>query len=130
MTICSCSTHYSTDNLLNKLDYNRLLQLYADDTDTLATHIELFLNDVMPQFQDLEERVQQLDWTGVTSLTHQLRPWLAMVGLTDLENKLWEIEKEAHNRPAFESLQARWISFRAKLQQMTLVLGDELQRIK
>ena len=121
---------YSTDNLIDKLDQKRLLQLYEGDTDMLIAHIELFLSEVMPQFQDLERRVQILDWTGVTDLTHQLRPWLGMVGLTDLENRLWEIERVARSSPALETLLTLWSTFIEKLQQMTRVLGNELQRLK
>ncbi len=96
----------------------------------LITHIELFLGEVIPQFQELEERIHLMDWAGVRSLTHQLRPWLSMVGLTDLENKLWEMERIAGNRPDRETLLALWGTFKEKLRQMTLVLNSELERMK
>lgn len=121
---------HPTDHVIDTLDQERLMQLYKDDIEMLGDHIEMFLDEVIPNFLELDAQLVGRNWTAVTDLTHQLRPWLGMVGLTSLENKLCEIEKLAKNNPDPEMALVLWNDFQAGLKKMKLVLAGELQRIK
>ncbi|WP_421829929.1 Hpt domain-containing protein [Larkinella sp.] len=120
---------HSADKGIDQLDRARLLQLYEDDTETLISTIEMFLDEVVPAFQVLESRIESQDWTGVCGMTHQLRPWLGMVGLTRLEQQLETIEHLAKEKPDYEMIQNTYRNFTANLEHMQPVLKTELQQL-
>ncbi|GAB3897610.1 hypothetical protein GCM10028803_15960 [Larkinella knui] len=120
---------HSPDHLTEQLDRDRLLQLYEDDTDMLITSIETFLEEVLPTFQELERLIESQDWTAVTGRTHQLRPWLGMVGLTRLESKLCEIEELAKKDPNHTTVMNSYHNFNTDLARMVPVLKSELHEL-
>jgi HPt (histidine-containing phosphotransfer) domain-containing protein len=117
------------DNFDLLLDRERLLQLYEDDTEMLISSIEMFLDEVIPSFTALENLIELKDWEGLAEQTHQLRPWLGMVGLTNLENKLLELEKLAKKRSDPEIIMNSCNNFNWSLEKMTPVLKTELQEL-
>ncbi|RCR69818.1 Hpt domain-containing protein [Larkinella punicea] len=119
-------THFA-DKGIDQLDRARLLQLYEDDTETLISTIEMFLDEVVPAFQVLESLIESQDWTGVCGMTHQLRPWLGMVGLTQLEHRLEEVERLAKKKTEYELIRITYLNFTEKLEAMQPVLKAELQ---
>ncbi|RRB01251.1 Hpt domain-containing protein [Larkinella rosea] len=119
----------SIDNLTDQLDRKRLLQFYEDDTEMMISAMEMFLDEVIPNFLELEKLVEQQDWEALTSLTHQMRPWLGMVGLTLLENKLCDIETMAKQSPNLEIIMISCTNFNENLAQMSSVLKMELAEL-
>ncbi|KAA9357660.1 Hpt domain-containing protein [Larkinella humicola] len=120
---------HSADKGIEQLDRARLLQLYEDDTETLISSIEMFLDEVVPAFQVLENLIEKQEWTGVTAMTHQLRPWLGMVGLTGLEQQLEAIERLTKENPHYEMIQNAYRNFIENLEHMQPVLKTELQQL-
>ncbi|GAB3331493.1 hypothetical protein GCM10027299_37200 [Larkinella ripae] len=118
----------SADAGIGHLDRDRLLQLYGDDTQMLVSAIETFLDEVIPNFLELEQFIALQDWEGVMYLTHQLRPWLGMVGLTTLENRLWDIEKQARDQPDFVTITLSYAVFQTNLAQLTPLLTSEIRQ--
>lgn len=117
----------SSSNLSDQLDRERLLKLYEDDTEMMILSMELFLDEVIPNFLELEKLIEQQNWEALTGLTHQMRPWLGMVGMTNLENKLWDMEKMAKRNPDREIIMISCTEFNENLAQMSSVLKIELQ---
>ncbi|MGA0558535.1 Hpt domain-containing protein [Larkinella sp. VNQ87] len=111
------------------LDRRRLYQVYGDDTDTIASFIALFLSDVIPHFTDLENELIGKEWGALAERAHQLRSWLAMVGLTKLENQLLHIEEQARNNPDECGIRQTYTTFREQLNQMIPVLIQEVERL-
>jgi HPt (histidine-containing phosphotransfer) domain-containing protein len=120
----------SADKGIDQLDRARLLQLYEDDTETLISSIEMFLDEVVPAFQVLENLIESHDWTGVTAMTHQLKPWLGMVGLTRLEHQLENIERLAKEKPDSEMISNTYLNFTENLENIRPVLKAELQLLR
>lgn len=120
---------HSADKGFDQLDRARLLQLYEDDTETLISSIEMFLDEVVPAFQVLENLIEVQDWPGVSAMTHQLRPWLGMVGLTRLEQQLEVIERLAKEKPDYEMIPDAYRYFIQNLEHMQPVLKTELQQL-
>ncbi|MGM9511081.1 Hpt domain-containing protein [Larkinella sp. GY13] len=120
---------HSADKGIDQLDRARLLQLYEDDTETLISSIEMFLDEVVPAFQVLENLIEVQDWTGVGAMTHQLRPWLGMVGLTRLEQQLEVIERLAKEKSNDEMIPDAYRNFIQNLEHMQPVLKTELQQL-
>lgn len=111
------------------LDRERLRQLYGDDTEMQASSLEMFLDEVLPIFLELKNHVECADWEQVITVTHQLRPWLIMVGLTTLESKLCEVEKMAKETPELTLLCSEYGFFYNQLEDKIPVLKMELQRL-
>ncbi|PWK20105.1 PAS domain S-box-containing protein [Arcicella aurantiaca] len=77
------------------LDQTSLEQLYGDDKEYAAEMFETFLEDVLPDFYQLQNFVEKKDWENLSKESHKLKPTLAMVGLNLMESKIVEIEKNA-----------------------------------
>ncbi|WP_128547090.1 Hpt domain-containing protein [Larkinella soli] len=113
----------------HRLDHERLRQLHADDDGMIASAIEMFLSDVLSNFLEMDNLVCRQDWEELAGLSHQLRPWLGLVGLTSLESSLKDLESQIKTGPDPQALQTHWSQFRAGLSRMTPVLEEELQRL-
>ncbi|GAB3272032.1 hypothetical protein GCM10027347_43470 [Larkinella harenae] len=119
----------SDRHLTDGLDRERLQELYGDDTEMLVSAMSMFLDEVMPNFLELEKRIGEENWTEVAQLTHQLRPWLGMVGLTNLEKQLYEIEELARQNPERAVVMFIFNDFRSHLALIPALLKIELHRI-
>ncbi|GAB3933691.1 Hpt domain-containing protein [Larkinella terrae] len=120
---------HPADNGIDFLDRERLVRLYEDDTEMLISAIETFLDEVVISFSELENLTGSQNWEGLSELTHQLRPWLGMVGLTSLETRLWEIEMLARENPNAEILMISCTDFNRNLSKMTPILQLELKEL-
>lgn len=111
------------------LDNERLTDLYGDDREYAADIFQTFLEDVLPDFQEISNLIHQQNWDALRKLAHKLKPTLGMVGLTELEQLLIGIENQAKEKPEYESLQYMWSLFQIKLDESVPVLRAELDKL-
>lgn len=111
------------------IDRDRLAQLH--DSPRMIVHaIEMFLDEVLPDFGPLGEAIQQEQWLQTASLAHKIVPWLGMAGLTGLEGELRKLETEARTEPNPVQLTDRWVRLNAGLSQAIPLLRRELDYLK
>ncbi len=91
--------------------------------------LHLFLDEVIPDFDQLEAGMEQQNWVGVADVAHKIVPWVGMVGLTSLEMELRQLEQSAKAAPEPEEVISRWNHFKAGLEQALPVLRSELDRL-
>ncbi|KAB7727083.1 PAS domain S-box protein [Rudanella paleaurantiibacter] len=77
------------------LDWRHLHDMYGPDLSTASEMFELFLNDIVPEINRLNDLCTAHDWAEVARLAHKLKPTFSMVGLTELEAKMAQIERSA-----------------------------------
>lgn len=112
------------------LNYPRIKELYGDDNEYILDMMETFLTDALPDFADFQELINAHDWTTLSKLAHRLKPTLGMVGLTELEEKMSQLETKARNAPQPESLQLLWNSLTEGLEKGTKEIRREIEKLK
>ncbi|AEI48656.1 PAS domain S-box protein [Runella slithyformis] len=112
------------------LNYPRIKDLYGDDTEYIVDMMETFLTDALPDFAEFQGLINAQDWVALSKLAHRLKPTLGMVGLTDLEEKMGQLETRARNNPQPESLQLIWSSITDKLENGTKEIQQEIEKLK
>ena len=81
-----------------QLDTKYLEELYDGDYEYAASIFETFLEHTVPEMQALRALIEQEDWEKIKKLAHKLKPSFAMVGLKDLERKMYLLEYEVTER--------------------------------
>ena len=76
-----------------ELNVEYLEKIYEKDYEYATDMFETFLNHALKEFWDLEPLIKDGKWSKMRSLAHKLKPTFAMVGLTDIEEKMYAIEK-------------------------------------
>lgn len=117
----------STSTLLN---FSRLKELYGDDNEYVLDMMETFLTDALPDFSEFQALINTKDWLTLSKLAHRLKPSLGMVGLTNLEKNMAEIENQARNQPEAESLQLLWDQVKAQLEIGVKEIKSEIEKLK
>ena len=95
------------------LDYDRLNELYGNDAEYAAMIFETFLETVVTEFDAFESLIQQERWSEVCQLAHKLKPGLGMVGLSDLEEVMRQLESMTKTDPDPTIVRNLWHTFRA-----------------
>lgn len=78
-----------------KLDGERLFDLYGDDMEYAFDMFDAFIEKVEKEYIDLRPLFEQEEWGPLSKLTHKLKPAFAMVGLSDLEVLFQKLEDES-----------------------------------
>lgn len=120
------SSHHTFNSLL---DQERLVELYGEDKEYAADMFQTFLNEVIPDFKQFDQLIEQEDWTALGAHAHKLKPTLGMVGLSKLEEQMHKIEKLAKTKRNIDTLQSQWKDFWLNLEQILPVLKEELQKL-
>lgn len=110
------------------IDYNRLQQIYGDDKSYIAEMFETFLQDALPDFGLIPDFIVRQDWGSLAQLIHKVKPSLGMVGLSDLEEQLNEIEMRAKTNPNASQIQALWQSAQGDLEKAVVILRDTMTK--
>jgi len=118
----------SNSYLHPSLDYDRLTDLYDGDHDSAAMMFEMFLQEILPEFSELDQAVAQNNRTRTRELAHRFVPSLGMVGLTRLEHQLRAIEKQALQATDDAQISQQWRTFRAELDQMVPLVEAALNQ--
>ncbi len=111
------------------LDYARLKQLYGDDKEYAADMIQTFLDDVLPDFVVMDQFINQKDLDNLAQLTHKLKPTLGMVGLSEMEILMNEIDRKAKEEIDIAVLTQLWHNFQRQLEHSIPVLKTELLKL-
>ena len=85
---------------------------------------------MLPDFPAIQDLILQNDWESLGKLAHKLKPTLGMVGLTQLELQLLEIETIAKENPQEEALQKLWDGVQSTLDAAVPILQQELVHLQ
>ncbi|QMW02944.1 Hpt domain-containing protein [Spirosoma foliorum] len=115
--------------ITNTLDRDRLSELYGEDADYAATMFETFLDDVLPEFNEFNELMQEQRWEEGRQLAHKLRPTLGMVGLSDLETALAQLERLIITKVEPKQVRNYWRLFYNSLLSKKTLIQTEWERL-
>ncbi|ADB42229.1 PAS domain S-box protein [Spirosoma linguale] len=111
------------------LDRKRLSDLYGTDAAYASEMFSLFLTDVVPDIRTLPGLCAAQNWPVLANATHRLKPTLAMVGLSALEEEMKQLDKRARQDEDKSRLEADCHTFVDELDKMIPILETELQML-
>ena len=112
----------------SQLDRHVLNEVYGGDLEYAAEIFEMVLTYSVEEIRNLKTAIDREDWTAASRTAHKLKPNFSMVGLTDLEEKMYQIEKEAETNP--QVIRRLFEEITSALDIYFPIIEDDLQKIK
>jgi len=107
------------------LDHAHLLEMYGDDKPYLTEMFSMFLTDTVPEVEALTVTM------GVTALKkalHKVKPTFGMVGLTDLQAEVAQLEEICQNEAENEYLSGSLDTFLQRFRQRVPFIHEYLRQ--
>lgn len=111
------------------LDGAYLRELYGEDWSYAHEMFQTFLNDLLPEYQNMDNLAQKKDWDNLAREAHKLNPPLAMVGLTGLQQELKLLEMQLTQDKSVEGILDKIVTFQDELSRMATILAVEVCRL-
>lgn len=111
------------------LNTKYLQEIYGDDFDIIQIMFESFLDDNIPIWNEISEKINEKNFKEVGEMAHQIKPSFSMVGLNFLHPKIQHFELSAKNSPDKQDLLAQYDSLDVEINHAKLVIKDELKRM-
>ncbi len=112
-----------------QLDVAHLTALYGGDTEHAVLMFETFLEESLIDFYQLFNLLKINDLEGIKRLIHRFKPAFSMVGLTEIEGQLFDLEQNLHHYSmpqVFHFLK----KVEQKIQDYTPILKKQLKNLK
>ncbi len=114
-------------NPLLNADYLR--EMYGDDLIIVQIMFESFLDDNIPIWEDISQKIINKSYKEVGEMAHQIKPTFSMVGLTFLHPKIQDLELYAKGNPNENVLSQKYDNLAVEVNHAKLVIKDELKRL-
>ncbi|GAB3741142.1 PAS domain S-box protein [Spirosoma lituiforme] len=111
------------------LDRQRLSELYGGDVAYASEMFAMFLTDIVPDIRKLPGICETKDWPNLASAAHKLKPTLAMVGLSELEEKMRQLENSARQDKDVNLIEEYCHDFMIEIDKVLPILETELQKL-
>ncbi len=112
-----------------RLNTEMLSALYGDDYSYAGEMFNTFLKVIVPDLPKFQEYRQTSDWEMLRRLAHKVKPTFSMVGLTDLEALVLEIETIVKNDPLNDSLNILLEQLNAQLPQAVDIIKADFEKM-
>ena len=106
-----------------------LKELYGKDTEHAALMFSTFLDESLPQWGEIWAFLTTDNRKGIKEKAHRLKPAFSMVGLTQVESKLKDLEQNVFNYSEKE-LNEILMSIEKTIQFSLPIIENELERLQ
>lgn len=114
-----------------RLDAEALQGLYDSDLEYARDMFEVFLQNTHPELAVLEAAFQAGDLNAFARQVHKIKPTFAMVGLSDLEELLQQLETAAKTQdPDITAIAARYDTLKAYLPNALAAVESDFEKLK
>lgn len=83
---------FSSYKFNSQLDHSFLLEIYGDDLSYAYTMFDIFISSIDTEFKTLQNCINTEDMEMIKKQIHKMKPTFSMVGLTDLFNRMQQLE--------------------------------------
>jgi polyhydroxyalkanoate synthesis regulator protein len=111
------------------LNTQYLQEIYGDDLDVVQMMFESFLEENIPIWDGISEKINEKNFKEVGEMAHQIKPSFSMVGLNFLHPKIQRFELSAKTNPDSKELLAQYDSLAVEINHAKLVIKDDLKRM-
>lgn len=112
------------------LDLDHLEFLYNGDLNYAAEMFTLFLEYTMVEYQKIQTLLDEKDVEGFQHQVHKLKPNFSLVGLSDIEQQMRELEAQAAQKVSIEILQPKWSAVDKKVDNYLPIIQETLGKMK
>ena len=112
------------------IDQERILELYGNDKEYMTDIFQTFLEDVLPDFEEIQVLIDKKNLDDLKKLAHKLKPTLGMVGFTELEKEIITFEHHVKENLGFEVLDTEWKALDKRIKAGVPILQKELNKIQ
>lgn len=109
-----------------KIDLSYLKDVASGSDEFMIDMIDLFLDQTPAYFEQIEQHIQEGNWSKVADIAHKVKPTLAFMGVDSAKDSMAEIEQNARNIKNIDTILP---AFKV-LKEMTVDLYTELIRVK
>jgi HPt (histidine-containing phosphotransfer) domain-containing protein len=92
------------DNTSFKVDLSYLKDVASGSDEFMIDMIDLFLDQTPGYFEQLEQHIQERNWTRTADMAHKIKPTLAFMGVDSARESMAEIEQNARNLKNLETI--------------------------
>lgn len=126
------NTSNKVNERLSAVKLNRacLNELYGDDKEYAADMFHTFLTEVVPDFNTLKTLIQSEKRESLAKLVHKLKPTLGMVGLTELEKRMFDFEDKIRQPSETEELLRIWKNIYEDINHSLPAIRNELAKLQ
>jgi hypothetical protein len=111
------------------LNTTYLREIYGDDLTIVQIMFESFLDDSIPIWEEISEKIANKNFKEVGDMVHQIKPSFSMVGLTFLHPKMQDFELYAKGNPDESVLSKKYDNLAVEINHTKLVIKDDLKRL-
>jgi HPt (histidine-containing phosphotransfer) domain-containing protein len=111
------------------LNATYLREIYGDDLTIVQIMFESFLDDNIPIWEEISQKITNKNFKEVGDMAHQIKPSFSMVGLTFLHPKMQDFELYAKGNPDESVLSKKYDNLAVEINHAKLVIKDELKRL-
>ncbi len=112
----------------DQLDTDYLDSFYMGDMERAGLMFQIFLSNIGSELDKLKEHFDSENWSELTTLAHRIKPNFVMVGLSDLTDKMLEIEM-AGKQSEIDSLKVLVPDFLENFEATHQLIADEQARL-
>jgi CheY-like chemotaxis protein len=112
-----------------ELDLKYLVNLYQNDTERAFVMFQIFNKVIDAEFEKLKKFLFDEKWIELASVAHKIKPNFAMVGLSDLSNKMEYYEQVKVNNEIQKELKFNFPKLEAEFKDGKLIIASELERM-
>ncbi|WP_051189591.1 Hpt domain-containing protein [Daejeonella oryzae] len=94
-----------------EIDLSYLSDVAGGSSEFMIEMIDMFLDQTPEYFEEIDQSINDLDWSNVATLAHKIKPTLAFMGVDFARIEMAELERKAKNldsvetiRPMFDNL--------------------------
>jgi len=112
------------------LDGDYLRTFYEDDLDYAADMFDTFLEYTVAEFPNLKVAIDTGEMEEIRKAAHKIKPTFAMVGLTQLRDKLAQVESLASANSDIELIKSIQVNIEQKLNHFIPILETDLRQME
>lgn len=109
-----------------QIDLSYLKDVASGSDEFMIDMIDLFLDQTPAYFEQMEQHIQDGDWSRVADIAHKIKPTFAFMGVDSARESMAEIEQNARNIKNIDTILP---AFKV-LKDITTNLYAELTRVK
>ncbi len=110
-----------------QLDTTYLKTVYGEDWEYAADMFVTFKEEILPNFEKIMPLIEEEKWEQVYQVAHKVKPSLLMIGLTNLHDKVQEIEAMAKTAPDKEQLNIKTTLMLSDLKKMIPIINQQIE---
>jgi HPt (histidine-containing phosphotransfer) domain-containing protein len=121
--------HITNFNFDKKLNGTHLATLYGNDMEHASLIFETFLTESLPDFYTIFDALDAENYADIKSKAHRFKAAFSMVGLTQIEKQLTDLERNIYNYSQHK-ISEILKNMDVKITHFKPILNRELERLK